>query len=638
MNEERNLQKAQKEILGKKGVLPEAKKMTAEERENFSRKLILSGEKEVFDFQKTGKDALMVYEKLAKEGELTVDAFDVDELDQLALAADAEKEILKKTVQPGFMKKFSGERRDQLAREIREKRRGREIERERKRKEAQVLESLKQELAGLSSTAVASFLNYFKRKKIKTEIDQKEALQENVGSFGDGNLDRSSFNSKIKKEIAIFCDMEKRRWEASPYDKEDVKRLFSEEHLSGLSLEDYVLLLKRFPSEMVTHVTRQGVRDHTGQMWHTKGVDKYHSGFDRLVADGKLRSHWGCHFEQFEKNKAIIQALEEIGLGERWKTKAEASKYLAELTDVSGKIRHSESYSDYNAIHVAAEEVADEFYGSERGNEIFFVFSSNQIASQYYFQGRLDGKDFSLPNDQWIWTNENRGLDLNSGIVFIPGEAEVDPVTGSKYAIGENGEVIKNEEQKKIISDFIMSTDFDDFIKQAMEIMATVESDAEIQIKLELLYRELEGKYNIGDFQLRKNLLSASFVRKAFQNLNSKQSILIEERWLFYKKAEKTITAREFWENKFKGQPGKKPSKVVYYKGVDPTEAFFQWKKQAGLVKNQGGVDMGFPEKKRDKFSMEANQGIERFKSLAKKAIEEYFSEKGTTVENADNA
>ncbi|MFZ2226142.1 MAG: hypothetical protein WA064_01330 [Candidatus Moraniibacteriota bacterium] len=599
--------------------------LTQESQETFMQEALIKSEEAVVSFESEGAQSMASLEQRAVEDGLEIDAVNKDELAALNQEAKVEVERLRKNLQPGFIKEFSGKRRSELAKEIIGKRKNRRIEQEKKREELESLSELKQELEKLSSTAVGSFLNYFKRKKLKTEIAQKENSQEIVGFFDEHNLDRTAFNSKMEKDIAIFCDAEKRRWESSPYNKDDIIKLFSEEHLSALSLEDYALLLKRFPGEMVTHVTRQGVRDHTGQMWHTAGTGMYHEGFNELISDGKLRSHWGRHFEQYEKKKAITEALKKIGLGEKWKTKEDALRSLDELTDTSGRIRYLESYSDYNAIHVAAEEVADEFYGAERGNEIFFAFSSNQIASQYYFNGRLDKKDFSVPNDQWIWTNEDNGIDLNSGIVFIPRDAEVDPVTGSKYEIGENGEAIEDGEQRQVVGDFIMSDDFDDFIKKASESL-TDSSDVESRAKTKSLIEELEEKYNIKSRQLRENILNSSFIQKAVKNLGSKQNIIIEEKWLFYKKAKKTISSQEFWENKFKNQPNKKPSKIVYYEGGNPTEALARWKEQNGLTKSQWKEDMGFPEKNKDKLSTEANQGIERFRSLAKEAIGDYFA------------
>ena len=60
--------------------------------------------------------------------------------------------------------------------------------------------------------------------------------------------------------------------------------------------------------------------------------------------------------------------------------KQEADKKLSALTDLEGvgnADNLSGGYTDRMAIHFAVEEVADDYYGSEKGNEIF-VFGSNE--------------------------------------------------------------------------------------------------------------------------------------------------------------------------------------------------------------------------------------------------------------------
>lgn len=69
---------------------------------------------------------------------------------------------------------------------------------------------------------------------------------------------------EAKTILENFYLEQKWKWEESGYAREDITKYFSEGNLTSLPLEDYALLLKRFPSEMVTHVTRQGGK---GSCW-----------------------------------------------------------------------------------------------------------------------------------------------------------------------------------------------------------------------------------------------------------------------------------------------------------------------------------------------------------------------------------
>jgi hypothetical protein len=155
-----------------------------------------------------------------------------------------------------------------------------------------------------------------------------------------------------------------------------------------LSLEEYVLLLKRFPKEMVTHVTRQGIRDHLGHMFHNAGQGEYIGSFMSMLEEKKLLSSLGACLANKEQKQAITKYLSL----DFWKTKQEALDYLHSY--FGGE---ESSYPDKNAIHFATEDVADAYYGGEKGNEIFVAYPSALIASEYYFKGRLKdggGSDF----------------------------------------------------------------------------------------------------------------------------------------------------------------------------------------------------------------------------------------------------
>src|SRR6185503_4609999 len=97
-------------------------------------------------------------------------------------------------------------------------------------------------------------------------------------------------------------------------------------------------------------------------------------------------------------------------------------------------------YPDKIAVHFAAQMVADQFYGGERNNEVFFVYPSDFIASQHEYAFNGWEKDFTKPqsetkwNDVFVWPSnlENPGISVDAGLVFLPDHTPVDPETGSK--------------------------------------------------------------------------------------------------------------------------------------------------------------------------------------------------------------
>ena len=433
-----------------------------------------------------------------------------------------------------------------------------------------------------------------------------------------------------------------KKWESSEYTKEDIEKYFSEENLASLSLEDYAILLKKFPSEMVTHVTRQGIRDHIGHMFHTTGEGEYSNSFMKMVEDGHLRSPLSVSIIENGKEKAIERFLP----FDYFKNKEEALEYFNQ------QYINGDDYADRNAVHFATEEVADSYYGSEKGNEIFFVYPSAYIASQYYFCGQLNERGGGNHNDQWVWASEEKGIDLNAGLVFIPEEARVDKGTGSRYQIDENKCPIKNIEYKELINKFTASPDFHKFVEEVKEISGKLgwgwdssdpsEKDKESLQKLEPYRKKLENEFKITDLRVQNAIFE-------YQNLTSLETYKeIEEKGEYstgisvddvtenilgdaqvkFLEAKNTISSKEFWESYFNKNPNKKPSKIVYYKGEDPTKALNEWKEKNGLYKKAEDKNIGFSKKSISPMDQRANIGRDRFKSLAEKAIEDYFNQK----------
>ncbi|MDO8560622.1 MAG: hypothetical protein Q7R91_00185 [bacterium] len=373
---------------------------------------------------------------------------------------------------PSFIRDFSRENSADERREMEEKIRG---ERKKYFEGNKQLEELGHRAEELNKTLDtyndASFLrrvkDYFKLRSLKAELGVVTKQEETLGE----SLKKDEVDRSAKVDIQGFYEQERKKWEDAPYSKEDIQNNFSEKNLASLSMEDYVSLLRRFPSEMVTHVTRQGIRDHANLVYHQAGVNLLHNGFARMLEDGNLKSPLGVHLAEENKLQAVGKFLEGIHTFSgyrKFETKQEAETYLDRLTS------HQTvgTYADMSAIHFAAEEVADGYYGSERGNEVFVAFPAAFVASQYYFGGSgelAERPDDAQHNDKWVWTSEERGIDLDAGIVFIPKNARVDSKTGSRYQIDSRGNPIVNAEKNgyKISETTISSQEYwEEYLKQ----------------------------------------------------------------------------------------------------------------------------------------------------------------------------
>lgn len=580
---------------------------------------------------------------------------------------------------PQFIKKFSKkespEERQQAAQAIRAKRaehfaekraqteRQAELQQATSERERSLVEQLKairnleNEITELSTSRLGKILNYFQLRKLRadvavgsktydelkqqqdTEVSEQQAISEKLDSE-----ETPLALQEAKTILANFYKVQKEKWTRSEYTKEDITKNFSEEHLASLSLEDYALLLKRFPGEMVAHVTRQGIRDHIGHMYHMAGQGAYADGFMKMVEDGRLRSPLGVYLIEGEKEQAIARFLHL----DNFKTKEEALNYLGTLTE--GRQGDAGSYVDSMAVHFATEEVADCYYGSEQGNEIFIAYPSAHIASQYYFSGQLNKSGGGYWNDQWVWANEEKGMDLNAGLIFIPEEARVDRKTGSRYELDENRNPIKSSEYQDSFRRVVDSPDFHNFAEQVMEITGKINQswdspnllpkNQELLEKLEPFRQRLEQEFGITDRRLQmvildyNHLFSLDIQKKnqeegredPFHSVDSVIEGAMKDEGILYTEAKDPISSKEFWEARFAENPAKRPSKVVYYKGSSPTKALYEWQDAQGIRKKAKDKDIGFSERHVERNAPQATAGLDRFKVLAEKVIEDHFS------------
>ena len=556
--------------------------------------------------------------------------------------ADEAKLDIKTINAPQFIKQFSKqespEERTRLAREIREKRSENfaankelgEKNGELQKKIADIKE-LEELIADLSGTGLSRLMNYFKLRNLQAQLSGER------NDYIDSQKDKIILPDMMepKKMLDNFYAGEKKKWENSPYSKEDIEINFSEEHLSSLSLEDYALLMKRFPNQMVAHVTRQGVRDHTGMLWHTKGEGEFHNGFVKMMEDGRLRSPLGIALVEKEKEKAM-----EIFLHlDKFSSKDEALENLEKYTreDQGNHYEGVGEYVDSMSIHFATEQVADRLYGGEKGNEFFFAIPSAQIASQYYFNGQLRDSSGGQRNDQWVWANEEKGININSGLVFIPEKIQVSKENGSKYELDENKNRKVYQENIEDLKRLMKYDDLNDLVKSLQRTAGeTGKNLSELNIELREkcgIQNEKLANYMISNPKLMSNLenLSNAYyfvdddeVERLNQKVDERLKNILDEGDILYEMAKDATPAKDYWENYFNNHPEQRPSKIVYYNG-DPTTALENWQIKNGLKKRSDREDLGFEERSVSRDSSHATAGMGRFKAIAEKVIDDYY-------------
>lgn len=623
---------------------------------------------------------------------------------------------------PGFIKEFSKKhdsaRRAELAGEIRAERKvyfdrqkglkgqraeqGEEVDTKEINlaKQAKRLQQLEDQLTRLSESWFGRAWNFFKirglRSKAKTTQEGYEkALQES-------NTQKELLEAVTEELVApgvppefeqarrmvnSFYAGQKEKWANTPYNKEDLVHYFSENHLAKLTLAEYALLLKRFPGEMVAHVTRQGIRDHLGHGDHTLGLDQFVASFVEILKDMRLKSPFGVHLEEGLKEEAVARCL---GLGVFIHSREQAEGYLRQILRPTGG---PSSYADKLSVHFAAEEVADLYYGSEKGNEIFFAFPSVYIASQFYFlASTLVEGSRSYWNDQWVLSRDGQGMDLNSGLIFIPKSALVDRQTGSRYKLNQELNPVVNKRYIDTINRVVESEEFDkfsaevdaiqieheeqinDILRQKMDDFRFQYGGQELKHRLLELQTQtrsqlapllseklkpyidlLQGKFDITDQQLIDVLTDHRMlarlqqgkesVRKGYTDPFGKPYTLdffasecLRNKAILFELAENPISSQEYWESYFQTYPDLKPARVVYYEGDDPTRTLQQWKRENGIVNRAKGEKDRFGFEEHYASSLEGEElektlqevtGFDptRFESIAREVIDKYFPE-----------
>lgn len=406
------------------------------------------------------------------------------------------------------------------------------------------------------------------------------------------------------------------RASSEPLTVEQKKSLLTDEYLSRLSLGEYMALWRRLHPHVLTKVSRQGFVDYTIDRFQQEDLFYYVSDFQRELENGKLlrgrlhrravlgasqgRIHGWLEsiLQQPTKEHALEKLRDELGMSE-------------EIPYRSGGI----SVAMDTKISLLSLDVLPEAYGAERNNAVFTVFPTDVVLSQHRFQV---SKQVALWVPSWnhtvdVWPNDLQqgGLSQDAGIVFLPKSAQVDPLTGSRYAAQSTstplfpGDHWRMKEKADLPELFIEQMYA---IPKVREILQAIEQDRQTG-------RNGEVEKRVEDFRVRfpallqplgyEDSAITMIVKRCCDRLAYGKNpfefdfalMTLAFSGELFERPKETIRSEEFWEQHFAKNPTQKPARVVYYEG-EPAMAMRQFLKVFGIEtprsKPKAGNLLGF--------------------------------------------
>lgn len=421
-----------------------------------------------------------------------------------------------------------------------------------------------------------------------------------------------------KKEIPNNRELLKGFYEKmkiTPLTNEEKKELLKPEFLKNLSTEEYIALWRRLNPYFLSHVTRQGFRDHNGMTSHSSGLQEFHNGFMSVLDDDKILRppmSIGADGLRGRDEESVRKFLD------NWVLKAESKDEAVQrlIAQLNFTTAAAPLYPDKTAIHFAAQTVADSYYGGESNNEVFFLYPTDVLVSQHNFAFNGWEKDFTKPqsetkwNDVFIWPSllDNSGIYIDTGLVFLPKNTPVDPETGSVYAYeiktidGEEKKVMV--EDKKIVSSFIKW--IEDLNIESPIVQSHKESGdnkSERKTKIEIIKKEIIGLgliegpamsiacYLYDEFDGIKKFKRDGIIGFGDSKRDGALKIL-REIGANWKRAKNTVLSEEYWKKYFIENPQKEPKHLIFYDG-DPTLAVKEFKEKNDIKRVDISKDKG---------------------------------------------
>lgn len=519
------------------------------------------------------------------------------------------------------------EGRENLASQLREKRRERD--------------ALHQDIATTQTELDDRQSNLLVKLKTKLNIPDKQIQELEATKLEHGMKDESL--SDTRKMVEAYYE----KVAETPLTNQEKRDLLKPEALAQLSTDEYVALWKRLNPQYLSHVTKQGFCDHDVMVYHFGEPARLHTDFTDIAKDEKcIRPKLALNFFRKRDYASVKTAMEELVFPNA-RNEAEAMINFDRILHWSIQKDIAPAYADHTSVHFASMIIPEDYYGAETGNDIFFIFPTDVLASQYDFAFNGRYKDLTTIantkewNDVFVWPNsiDDPGVSLDAGFVFLPENTQVDPLTGSKYAT--EIKLIDGKEVRVVVEDTQL---VDKFLEWSRDLHKNIQL-------LRLAQQYFVNRDEKADDELgrifKHELLQLGFTEDAVSDLipNLKRDFILwgkdatkeTYRKLVlgssskFKRAENTISAKEYWERYFTKYPDLKPKHIVYYDG-DPTTAIYQFQRKNGIGKtdtsNYDGQFLGFEDHHVTDMTNDprANMGHQELVSLGNRIIKEHYS------------
>ncbi len=484
------------------------------------------------------------------------------------------------------------------------------------------------------------------RKKLGLGDKELDAVRARIAELSD-EIDDSERARADLPDTREILDAYYEKASTMPLTLEEKRQFLQPEVLAGLTTEEYIALWKRLNPYFLSHVTRQGVRDHNAMIYHSGGLDEFHAGFESILEDGRMLR------PPIAVEGLVTRDEESVRAYMDWELEAETEDEAKKRWDSNLNFTWASApkYPDKTAAHFAAQIVADGIYGGERGNEVFMVFPSDVIASQYNYAFNGWDKDFTEAqsditwNDVFVWPPEldNPGIPIDAGIVFLPKSIQVDSETGSKYET--KVDVIDGEEKRVTVVDTDLVDRFRawvqgdgrSFLAEAFDELEEANrmqynTDVDVIIKR----RVADGLVDLGFPQDSAPSLVSRIVSELHWREEYPDEVIdriLDDTRAHWKRTSQGIPAEEYWEQHFSTHPELRPAHVVYYDG-DPTTAVGTFLQRNNIgradTSERDGKLLGFDDHHIEdpRSDPRANQGYDELKSLGFRIIEEHFRDR----------
>ena len=507
------------------------------------------------------------------------------------------------------------------------------------------------------------------KKLLKAKDSTADKLREEIGAIeteigrlavaaGQAGKDLEALAQEREKlpdpEKLLAAYFEK--MEVIPLSNEEKREYLKPEILAELSTEEYIALWRRLNPHFLSHVTGQGFRDHVGAWFHSAGAGEFCDGFGETLRDNKfLRCPLGIELRARD-DRSIEKYLEKYILDTESEEEANDRLTVALYHSIAA----APQYPDKTAVHLAAELVADNLYGGERNNEIFLLYPSDTIASQYDFAFNGNEKTLTqaqsetMHNDVFVWpsTLGNPGISVDAGMVFLPENLPVDPETGSKYA--SETKIIDGEKKRVLVEDQRLISAFTEWARNLDDDSPVIQAHREYEKNRhdywhlqettrtcsEVINHEIsrlgfceEAATELGNDVLRDLIQIGKLHWDDSITFEEAMQRLLQKSRANWKRAENSIPAKEYWEKYFAKSPRQKPKHIIYYDG-DPTTAIYEFQQKNNIgradVSKKEGPLLGFGDRHVSDMRKDprANRGLDELENTARRIIAEHYGKK----------